>query len=85
MHVNFNVLRKKLIHDYNNVMDSLNRSICSDIDMDRIVLPVNDISIDLERLRMDIITIGAIEDQSIEDCSSVLTDGIEVKQFNGNL
>ena len=85
MHVNFDTLRKRLITDYNRVIESLNRSLCSDDDMDRVVIPVNDIAVDLERLRLDLVTIGALEDPSIDDCSCVLTDGVEVKQFTPNV
>jgi len=81
MHVDFNLLRKKLITDYNKIITSLNGSLCSDDDMDRVVIPVNDLALDLEKLRLDIITIGALHDPSIKDCSCILTDDVEVKEF----
>jgi hypothetical protein len=53
--------------------------------MDRGVIPVQDISLNLERLRHDIITIGALNDPSIKDCECVIVDGVEVKEFLPNM
>jgi len=85
MEVDFNLLRKKLIHDYNNVIESLNGAICTDVDMDRVIIPVQDISLNLERLRHDVITIGALNDPSIKDCECVIVDDVEVKEFLPNI
>jgi catabolite regulation protein CreA len=85
MEVDFNALRKKLIHDYNKLIESLNGAICTDIDMDRVVIPVQDISIILEKLRHDVITIGALNDPSIKNCSCVLTEDTEIKEFLPNV
>jgi len=82
MEVNFNILRKKLIEDYNQVITSLNGSICEDVDMNRVVIPVEDLKFNLERLRIDIITIGAICDPNIKDCACIIDSGTEVKQFD---
>jgi hypothetical protein len=85
MECDFNNLRKKLIKDYNNVIDSLNEAICTDVDMDRVVIPVQDLSLILERLRSDVIIIGAINDPAIKDCGCVLGEDIEVKEFLPNI
>jgi hypothetical protein len=79
--VNFNTLRKKLISDYNNVIDSLNYSICEDTNMDRVNIPIKELKSDLDRLRIDIITIGALCDPNIKDCACILDNDTEVKQF----
>lgn len=84
MQINFNELRKKLILDYNQVINLLNGSICSDVDMDRVVIPVNDIALMLERLHLDIITIGIIHDPNIPDCQCILNDDFKVKEFLPN-
>jgi hypothetical protein len=84
MEIDFNILRKKLIKDYNHVISSLDSAICEDIDMDRVIIPVNDLKINLERLRIDIIAIGAICDPNIKDCACVLDSDTEVKQFGSN-
>jgi|WetSurMetagenome_2_1015567.scaffolds.fasta_scaffold553062_2 hypothetical protein len=84
MEINFNSLRKKLIRDYNEVLQALNGAICEDIDMDRVIIPVGDISLKLERLRHDIITIGAINDPSLKDCSCVVDKDTEILEFLPN-
>jgi hypothetical protein len=85
MEVDFNVLRKKLIRDYNEVLKALNGSICEDVDMNRIVIPVEDISSKLERLRHDIITIGLISDPAIKDCTCVIDTDTEIVEFLPNV
>lgn len=47
MEVDFNILRKKLIKDYNEVLKALNGAICEDIDMSRVIIPVMDINVKL--------------------------------------
>lgn len=81
MNVNFDIIRKKLIKDYNDTVSALNGSHCSDADMDRIVIPVEDLRLYIERLRLDIVTIGALYDHSIDDCSCVINSATEVKEF----
>jgi hypothetical protein len=81
MKINFDDLRKKLIKDYNQLIKTLNGAICSDCDMDRVVAPVHEISLYLERLRVDVITIGCLNDPSIEDCNCVVDDETEIKEF----
>lgn len=82
MEVDFNVLRRKLIDDYNNVISALSGAICSDTDMDRVVIPVDDILMGLEKLRLDIVMIGAINDPSIKDCSCIVNENTEIKSFS---
>lgn len=85
MQTDFDLLRKKLIRDYNTIIESLNNAICTDIDMDRVVIPVHDLQCPLEKLRMDVITIGCLFDPSIEDCHCVIDDATEIKEFLPNL
>lgn len=85
MKIDFDDLRKKLIKDYNQLIKSLNGAICTDFDMDRVVVPVHEISIHLERLRFDVITIGCLHDPSIEDCHCVIDDKTEIKEFLPNI
>jgi len=84
MEVNFNILRKKLIKDYNHVITSLNNSICEDTDMERVVIPVNDLKFNIERLRIDIIAICAINDSNIKNCDCVLDSDTEVEEFHNS-
>ena len=81
MHVNFNDLRRKLIKDYNSVIESLNAAVCIDTDMNRIIQPVDEIKMKLERLRFDIIAVGLLQDNRIEDCQCVIKDSDDIKQF----
>lgn len=85
MEVDFNLLRKKLIKDYNNVIEALNGALCTDVDMDRVIIPVLDLNILLERLRVDVITIGSLHDPSVKDCSCVINEDTEVKEFLPNV
>jgi hypothetical protein len=85
MEVDFNLLRKKLIRDYNEVLKALNGAICEDVDMNRVIIPVGDISLKLERLRHDIITIGCVSDPSIKDCVCVIDKDTEVIEFLPNI
>jgi len=82
--VDFNVLRRKLIDDYNKVISALSGAICSDTDMDRVVIPVDDILMGLEKLRLDIVMIGSINDPSIKDCSCIVDENTEIKSFYKN-
>ena len=84
MEVDFNVLRKKLIDDYNKIVSALSDAICSDTDMDRVVIPVDNVLVDLEKLRIDIVMIGSINDPSIKDCSCIIDENTEIKSFYKN-
>ena len=81
MEVDFNVLRRKLIDDYNKIVSTLSGAVCSDADMDRVVIPVDDILMDLESLRLDTIMIGSVHDPSIKDCSCIVDENTEIKSF----
>lgn len=84
MQINFNDLRKKLIKDYNIVVECLNSAVCIDSDMNRIIQPVDEIKMKLERLRFDIIAIGMLEDPNLPDCSCVINDSNDIKEFVTN-
>lgn len=76
MQVNFNNLRLNAIKDYNALIKTLNRGLCEDIDMTRVVVPAEDIQRQLDNLRNDLVTLGCLEEPGNPDCQVVLTDKV---------
>jgi hypothetical protein len=58
----------------------LNQSIVEDTDMNRVVIPVQDLQRTLDLLRDEMITIGLAENDS--DCKCVITDDMKILEFN---
>ena len=81
MEVNFNNLRIKMIRNYNSLIKTLNDAIVTDVDMDRVVAPVNDIKRTLDNLRDGIVTLGCLFEKDNDDCKCVLTDDMIVAEF----
>jgi hypothetical protein len=81
MQVNFNNLRKKLIADYNILVTKLNQAVVEDVDMNRVVEPVENLRRVMDNIRDSIVTIGCLEENGNSDCQCVLTDNLTVKIF----
>lgn len=82
MKVDFNNVRLKAINEYNALVKKLNGAICEDTDMNRVVIPVGDLQRTIDNLRDSIVTIGLAYDEGNEDLKCVLTDDMEVLEFN---
>lgn len=81
MKVDFNVLRKNIIKDYNHIVRSLNQAVVEDEDMNRVVIPVTDLKRTLDTLRNGLITLGCLFEPNDPECSCILSDDTKVEQF----
>jgi hypothetical protein len=77
MDVNFDGLRKHLIHDYNSLVEKLNHS----INDDRIEIDVNYISRQLDGLRSGLITLAFVY-QDGPDGFETLNENTHFETFN---
>jgi hypothetical protein len=82
MKVDFNNVRTQTIRLFNELTKKLNQAICEDVDMNRVIIPVQDLQRTMDRLRDKIVTIGLCEDESNPEIKCVLTDDMEVLEFN---
>ena len=82
MKVNFNNLRRKLINDYSTLVKRMNASIVEDTDMNRVVIPTEDVRHILNNLRDGLVTLGCLYSENDPDCICVLGDGEELVTFN---
>jgi predicted polyphosphate/ATP-dependent NAD kinase len=82
MQIDFNNIRLKTLTDYNELVTILNRAICEDIDMNRVIIPVDDLHRILDKMKIDLIMIGCIKDDRIEDCKCIVIDDTNVKEFD---
>jgi hypothetical protein len=67
MNVDFNNLRKKIIKDYNALVDGLTIA--------------GDIKTHLDDLRTDIITLGCLYEEGNNECKCILDGSIDVKTY----
>jgi len=71
MQINFDNLRSITLNDYNDLVKLLNCSICTDEDMNRVVVPVSDVVKILDKLRLDMVLLMSLVDPSIPDCNEL--------------
>lgn len=71
MQVNFNELRLKTIRDYNMLIKKLNGAICEDVDMDRVIIPVDDLTRVFDNMRENLILIASLYEPNDSDCSCI--------------
>lgn len=81
MQVDFNILRKNILKDYNRLIKSLNQAIVEYEDMDRVVIPVDDIKRALDNLRNNVITLGCLFEPNDPQCVRVLSEDDVVEEF----
>jgi hypothetical protein len=74
MNVNFTNLRKSAIASYSALTKKLNMSLCTDVDMVRVIVPVEDIRRDMDRLRDSMATLASLYNKDDPDCQVIDVD-----------
>jgi hypothetical protein len=77
MEVNFNAVRKRLLADYEKLVEILN----SGIEMENIYLPLEDVDQVMANLRASIATVLLTSEEGNENFSNVLGDKV-LAEFN---
>jgi len=83
--INFNEFRKKIIREYNNIVKKLNNSICEDTDMDRVIIPVEDLRRNIDNFRNYLIILGCLQEEGKSDCQCILSDTFKVDLFDAEV
>lgn len=81
MKINFNNVRKSALRSYTDLVKVLNKSLCTDVDYTRVVVPVQDIQRYLDSLRESLIAIGCTYNENDPDFKDIIEDQ-EIICFN---
>ena len=82
MNVNFNNVRKNALDAYKGLIETLNLSLCTDVDYTRVIVPVQDIQRNLDKLRDALVTIGCTYEKDDPDFKCIIGDDEEIPSFN---